>query len=294
MLRPALAALAVVAALAADARAGDPDRVWQTVESEHFAVHFAAPLAEVGQRVAVIAERAYRVLTPVLDHRPAGKTHIVLIDDNDGANGFANVLPRNAVTLYASAPISLSVLADHDDWLYLLFAHEYTHILHLDSIGGLARWYNALFGKTWAPNQVMPRWIIEGLATYEESKRSSAGRTRASLFDAYLRVPVLAGDEQRLDEFTNSPLKFPRGNAAYLYGSHFLKYVSIGSATTPRGGCRGPAAARPSRSAPTASSRPRSATASTSCSRRGTATCAIAPPCSSRRSSAAAAGSGAG
>lgn len=225
MLRSALAALAVVAALAADARAGDPDRVWQTVESEHFAVHFAAPLAEVGQRVAVIAERAYRVLTPVLDHRPAGKTHIVLIDDNDGANGFANVLPRNAVTLYASAPISLSVLADHDDWLYLLFAHEYTHILHLDSIGGLARWYNALFGKTWAPNQVMPRWIIEGLATYEESKRSSAGRTRASLFDAYLRVPVLAGDEQRLDEFTNSPLKFPRGNAAYLYGSAFLKYV---------------------------------------------------------------------
>ncbi|MBK9031590.1 MAG: PD40 domain-containing protein [Myxococcales bacterium] len=219
------AVAAVVAALARPAAAGDPERVWQTVESEHFAVHFAAPLADVGRRIAVLAERAHRVLAPVLDHAPAEKTHIVLIDDNDGANGFANVLPRNAVTLYASAPNSGSVLADHDDWLYLLFAHEYTHILHLDSIGGLARYYNGIFGKTWAPNQVMPRWIIEGLATYEESKRSSAGRTRAALFDAYLRVPVLAGDDLRLDEFTNSPLKFPRGNAAYLYGSHFLKYV---------------------------------------------------------------------
>ena len=225
MLRPALVALAMLAAVAAPAAAGDPDRVWQTVESEHFAVHFAAPLADVARRVAVDAEHAYRALAPVLDHYPRDKTHIVLIDDNDGANGFANVLPRNAITLYASAPNSTSVLADHDDWLYLLVAHELTHILHLDSIGGLARWYNAVFGKTWAPNQVMPRWVIEGLATYEESKRSAAGRTRASLFDAYLRVPVLAGDDQRLDEFSNAPLKFPRGNAAYLYGSHFLKFV---------------------------------------------------------------------
>ena len=221
----ALATAAVVAALAAPADAGDPDRVWQTVETEHFAIHFASPLAEVANRVGLVAERAHRVLVPVLRHAPGTKTHIVIIDDNDGANGFANVLPRNAVTLYASAPISGSVLADHDDWLYLLFAHEYTHILHLDSIGGLATFYNAIFGKTWAPNQVMPRWIIEGLATYEESKRSAGGRTRASVFDAYLRVPVLEGNDLRLDEFSGSPLKFPRGNAAYLYGSGFLKFV---------------------------------------------------------------------
>lgn len=224
MLRGALA-LAALALAVASARAGDPDRVWRTVESEHFTITYSGDLDAVARRVAVIAERAHRVLTPVFDHRPRGKTHIVIVDDNDGANGFASVLPRNQVTLYASAPISSSVLADHDDWLYLLFAHEYTHVLHLDSIGGLARLYNGIFGKTWAPNQVMPRWIIEGLATYEESKRSAAGRTRSALFDAYLRVPVLAGDDQRLDEFSGSPLKFPRGNAAYLYGSHFLKYV---------------------------------------------------------------------
>ncbi|MEZ4400424.1 MAG: DPP IV N-terminal domain-containing protein [Kofleriaceae bacterium] len=225
MPRPVLVACALVAALAAPAAAGDPERVWQTVESEHFVVSFPGPLADVARRVAVVAERAHRVLAPALAHAPTGKTSIVILDDNDGANGFANVLPRNQVTLYASAPNSSSVLADHDDWLYLLFAHEYTHILHLDSIGGLARVYNGVFGKTWAPNQVMPRWIIEGLATYEESKRSAGGRTRSTLFDAYLRVPVLAGNELRLDEFSGSPLKFPRGNAAYLYGSHFLKFV---------------------------------------------------------------------
>ena len=37
---------------------------------------------------------------------------------------------------------------------------------------GLPTIYNSIFGKTWAPNQIMPRWVIEGIAVYEERKRS--------------------------------------------------------------------------------------------------------------------------
>jgi hypothetical protein len=218
-------AAAIVLLAARPARAGDPDRVWRTIETEHFAIHFYVPMEDVARRVAQVAERSHDVLVPVLGHAPKEKTHVVIIDDTDGANGFASVLPRNQITLFATAPIAGSVLADHDDWLYGLFAHEYTHILHLDTIGGLPALYNRFVGKTWSPNQTMPRWIIEGLATYQESKRSSSGRTRSSQFDMYLRVPVLQGEQLRLDEVTNAPLRFPRGNAAYLYGGHFLKYV---------------------------------------------------------------------
>jgi len=226
MLRHRLACAAVtLVALAGSADAGDPDRVWMTVESPHFVVHYYEPNGDVGRRVAVVAERAHRTLAVALDHQPEEKCQIVLLDDTDGANGFANVLPRNAITLYATAPSGSSALNDHDDWLYTLVAHEYSHVLHLDTIVGLPRAYNKIFGKTWSPNQVMPRWIIEGIATYEESKRSSGGRTRNAQFDAFLRVPVLAGRELGLDQITGAPREFPRGNAAYLYGSHFLRYV---------------------------------------------------------------------
>jgi hypothetical protein len=223
-LRLACVALTLVVA-AGTARAGDPDREWKTVETAHFVVHYYEPNADVGRRVAVVAERAHRTIVPALGHQPEEKTHVVLIDETDGANGFANVLPRNAITLYATAPSGSSSLNDHDDWLYTLVAHEYTHIIHLDTIEGLPYYYNKLFGKTWSPNQVMPRWIIEGLATYEESKRSAAGRNRSAQFEAFLRVPVLAGQELSLDQITGSPRRYPRGNAAYLYGSHFLRYV---------------------------------------------------------------------
>ncbi len=207
------------------ARAGDGSQVWKTIESDHFVIHYYEPLGDYARRVAVVGERSHRVLAPVLGYEPAEKTHVVLVDNTDGANGFASVLPRNSIRLFATAPTGLSVLNDHDDWMYGLFAHEYTHILHLDTIGGLPALVNKVFGKTWAPNQIQPRWIIEGLATYQESKRSSSGRTRSALFDMFLRVAVLNDAPLELDAMSNGPRAFPHGTAAYLYGSHFLKYI---------------------------------------------------------------------
>ena len=207
------------------AHAGDPKLVWKTIETEHFVIHYYEPLLDVARRVAAAAERSHAVLVPVFDHEPSEKTLIVITDDTDGANGFASVIPRNRIGLFATAPTSLSSLNDHDDWLYALVAHEYTHILHLDSIGGLPRWVNKIVGKTWAPNQVQPRWVIEGIATYQESEQSAGGRIRNALFDMDLRVATLAGEEHDLDAVTNLPREWPRANAAYLYGSHFLKYV---------------------------------------------------------------------
>ena len=219
------AALVVAMFAATYAHAGDSRRVHRTVESEHFIVHYWVPLDDVARRVAVVAERAHRVLVPALDHLPTGKTLIYITDDTDSANGFASVLPRNSITLFVTAPGGFTELDDYDDWLYGLVAHEYAHIIHLDTMSGLPNIYNRIFGKTWAPNQVMPRWVIEGIATYEESKRSAGGRVRGTRFDQEIRIAKLAGNQLRLDEVSGAPRRYPRGNAAYMYGSHFLTYV---------------------------------------------------------------------
>lgn len=223
---------AMVIAATQSASAGDPKREFRTVESDHFVVHYwvlrgqdPRPLDEIARRVAVLAERAHRVLVPVLDHAPREKTLVYLTDDTDSANGFASVLPRNAITLFATAPSGFSELDDYDDWLYGLIAHEYTHILHLDTMSGLPNIYNSIFGKTWAPNQIMPRWVIEGIATYEESKRTAGGRNRGSRFDELIRIAWKGGNDLRLDQVSGAPRQYPRGNAPYVYGSHFLQYV---------------------------------------------------------------------
>jgi Tol biopolymer transport system component len=207
------------------ARAGDPTRVYRTIESDHFVVTYYEPLGDVARRIAVVAERAHRTLAPALGHAPDSKTHILLLDDTDSANGFASVLPRNAIQAYATGPTGFNELDDHDDWLYGLIAHEYTHVLHLDTMEGLPRIYNKIFGKTWSPNQIMPRWLIEGIAVYEESKRSAGGRARGTRFDQVIRIARDGHNDLRLDEVSGAPRRYPHGNAVYIYGSHFLRYV---------------------------------------------------------------------
>ncbi len=207
------------------AHAGDPTLSYFTIETDHFVINYYSGLETSARRLAVVAERAHRSLAPALDHLPNEKTLIVLVDDTDSANGFAGVLPRNAIQLFATAPSAFTELDDHDDWLYGLVAHEYTHILHLDTIEGLPSIYNRIFGKTWSPNQIMPRWVIEGVATYEESKKSSGGRNRGSRFEQFIRIARHDDKELRLDEVTGAPRQFPRGNAVYVYGSHFLRYI---------------------------------------------------------------------
>ena len=220
-----IAATALTALAATPAWAGDPTLTYRTVESDHFVIYYYEPLDDVAHRVAVVAERAHRTLSPALDHQPDGKTIIVLVDDTDAANGFANVLPRNTIQVFATGPTGFNELDDHEDWLYGLVAHEYTHILHLDTMEGLPNIYNRIFGKIWAPNQIMPRWLIEGLAVYEESKRSAGGRARGSRFEQFVRIARAGHKQLRLDEVSGSPRQFPRGNAIYVYGSLFLRYV---------------------------------------------------------------------
>lgn len=217
---------AVLGAFAAPARAGDPRLRWYTIATPHFRVHFHGGLEPVAQRVAALGETIHRRLVPLLGYRPSEITEVLLSDVSEDANGFAVPLPYNAVRLFVSAPSDMSVLGDYDDWLAELITHEYTHTLHLDNVHGLPALLNTLLGKTYAPNQSQPRWLLEGLATFVESKETSAGRLRSSQFEMFLRADVLAHNVATLDQLSHLPVRWFGGNLWYLYGSYFLDYIA--------------------------------------------------------------------
>jgi dipeptidyl aminopeptidase/acylaminoacyl peptidase len=212
------------------AQANDPTQVWRTLTTPHFYIHYYKnvrhDLAATARLVARAAETAHDRLTPALRHAPSTRTHVVVTDDTDGANGSAQIVPMNIIRLYVTGSTPLSTLNDYDDWMYGLVLHEYAHIVHIDTIHGLARLVNYVLGKTWAPNQIQPRWFIEGLAVYYESERSAGGRNRCSIHDMYLRVAVLEGKLLEIDQITSYTRMIPRGNVPYLYGSRFLKYLA--------------------------------------------------------------------
>jgi hypothetical protein len=203
----------------------DPSFRWRTLETPHFRIHFHDGEELIVQQVAREAERAHALLAPRLEYAPR-RTEIVLSDDVDDANGSATPVPYNIVRLYAVPPSSGSELQDYRSWLRQLIQHEYTHILHLDHIGGIPRFVNAVFGKVWPPNGFQASFFLEGVAVVNESEGDpGAGRNASAMFDMEARALALDGPFPRLDEVANQFLQWPVGQVPYLLGGRFMGFL---------------------------------------------------------------------
>ncbi len=219
------ALLLALLCLALPARAADPRYSWETLDTPHFEVHYHQGGYPLALRLARLAEEAHRRLTPLLDHRPEQRCQIVLIDDSDFANGSATPVYYNLITANAAPPSPRSTLAEFDDWVWELISHEYTHILHLDTVKGLPQVVDQLFGKLWIPNGGQPTWFIEGLAVLSESRLSAGGRLRSSLEELQARALAAEGRFPSIDQISNATLQWPRGGLPYLLGGRFLAFV---------------------------------------------------------------------
>lgn len=209
------------------ARAGIPEQRWLTIEDEHFSIHYPASLERVAERSLVLAKRARLRLIKEMGHEPSRRIHIRVIDETDSANGSANATHYPHINLFATAPEGMSSLGSYDDWLDVLVTHELAHVVHLDLVYGLpnaANWVLGLggLGLYWSPQHMLPRWFIEGLATYEESKLGARGRHRYALFDMFVRLAVLEGRRPSVAQLSNSNPHFPYGSGPYLYGVQFF------------------------------------------------------------------------
>jgi hypothetical protein len=223
----ALVLLALLGASPGAQARNDPRLLWKTIETKHFRINYYSTEDDVATHIATLSESIFDRLVPVVGWPPGtdAKTEIVLLDQTDSANGSATALPYDAITLFVTAPDDMSPLGDNDDWYLELVTHEYTHILHTDHIEGIPKLINRIIGKTFAPNQVQPHWILEGLAVLEESRETSGGRLRSSMWNMWMRADVLEDNVATLDVFSHIPRRWPQGNIWYVYGSYFMQWI---------------------------------------------------------------------
>ena len=221
-----LAALLLGAARTAGSQL-PPNEDWRTLHTRHFRVHFTPPLEQDARRAAVNAERAYEELSAELV-APRGTIDLVVADNVDFVNGYATPVPSNRIVVYAHPPIDASGLRNYDDWNALVVTHELTHIFHLDRSRGIWKFGQAIFGRNALlfPNLYEPRWVMEGLAVYFESRLTGYGRLESSEHLMTARAAALAGRLPRLQELSAGTSKFPGGAVIYIYGSLLFDYLS--------------------------------------------------------------------
>ena len=209
------------------AYAVDPALDWRTIESVHFYIHYAEGNKAVAEKAAAVAEAVHARLIDELDWAPRDKTHLVLSDESDAANGFATPLFFNRSVLYLAPPTGVGGLEDFDDWLTTLITHEYTHILHLDKAAGAPDALRDVFGRFFLlfPNIYQPAWMIEGLATLKETDTGRGiGRGQSSLFAMMMREEVAEGIKPVSQ--VNLPIRtWPAGSTPYLYGVYFMLFI---------------------------------------------------------------------
>lgn len=206
----------------------DPSLQWQTLYTEHFEIHFHDGEEPLAREVGSIAEAVHVKLSKKYNWTPEQRTQVLLTDRFDYANGSATPMPRNLMQLLVSAPVGNGMITDHDHWLELLITHEYTHVLHLDKASGAPAQLRRLFGRNLFlfPNLLQPPWLIEGLATYEETDITRGiGRGQSSQFRGMMRQEVVAGIKPI--QQVNQPLvSWPLNTARYLYGVYFYQFLA--------------------------------------------------------------------
>lgn len=205
----------------------DPDLTWQTIESTHFRIHYHNGEAALAQRFWPKAETIYNDTVAFLSWKPRDKIDVVLTDEFDVSNGYTRVFPYNSVILFISAPDETNSLEEYDDWIALVFRHEFLHVVHLDKAAGAPLTLRHVFGRypLLFPNAYQPRWIIEGLATYAETDtEKSVGRGQSAYFDMLMRMESLSGFKPI--RRVNQPIgSWPAGTTPYLYGVYFFEFI---------------------------------------------------------------------
>ncbi|MGH9309599.1 MAG: hypothetical protein ACRD1U_09515 [Vicinamibacterales bacterium] len=223
-----IAALICLSALVASASTRyDPRLRFRTISTPRFDIHFHQGEEAIAARLAGMIEAAAADVDATIG-AGVGRVQVILVDQHDLSNGWATPLPYNTIEISVAAPSAGTSLGNTDDWLRLVFVHEYTHIAHLSRAGGWIGGLRRGFGRhpLLFPNMYQATWGIEGLATWQESSATHQGRVPAGDFGQLVRVAAAAGRFEPLDRAAGGNVDWPSGATPYVYGAYFHQYLA--------------------------------------------------------------------
>ncbi|MBI6545760.1 MAG: PD40 domain-containing protein [Cyanobacteria bacterium NC_groundwater_1444_Ag_S-0.65um_54_12] len=214
-----------------------PGSAWRTIETPHFRIHFPPELREIARRAAVMAEECHARLGPYFG-RTEIITNVTILDTEDTTNGFATTFPETSLTFFVTPPSPDEewYVGRYDNWLKMIIAHEYTHVLQAQVGSGPASipgQLNAIAVRAFLPEfspllmlDFLPEFMKEGLAVFQESAISGGGRALEGAFDMIMRTDFRSGKLVSIDQASGKyPLDWAPGGAHYVYGTAFYRYL---------------------------------------------------------------------
>ena len=177
---------------------------------------------------------------------PYEPTTVLLKDFSDYGNASAGASPRNALT-FDIAPLShVYETYPASERMYSLMNHELTHVATMDMFSSQdLAWRHFFAGKVYpdahnpesmaygyltTPRFMVPRWYLEGSATFMETWMGGGlGRAQGGYDEMVFRAMV-RDDARFFDPLglvsLGTRIDFQVGVNAYLYGTRFMTYLA--------------------------------------------------------------------
>ena len=219
-----------------------PELNWHTFETDHFIIHYHDETERSAREAANVAENIYFQVTSYYEFEPASKTHIIVKDINDYANGAAYFFD-NKIEISA-LPLDFRLRGSHR-WLQNVITHEFTHIVQIGAsmkasmrtplafiqIMGYEKEKrkDVLYGypnkiiSYPIPNVSVPPWLAEGTAQfmYPGATKDFWDTNR----DMILRDRVINNNLLSFNQMNNFGNKGMGNESVYSQGFAFCKYL---------------------------------------------------------------------
>ncbi len=150
------------------------------------------------------------------------------------ANAWATTSPNIKTVWYPSGAVLADEMAE-TSWLLLLNAHEVAHLYQLNAKGRFNAGLKSVFGNAIIlqpfipvflhPNFFTPTFMIEGNATFNESRLNLGGRLYSGEKRALVLAQIGAGDIDP-SRLINDDFYFPYGEESYMQGAYFQAHLA--------------------------------------------------------------------
>lgn len=219
-----------------------PELKWQSIETEHFWVHFHQGAERTAKLTAKIAEEIYEPITSLYQYEPGKKLHFIIRDHDDYSNGGA-FFYDNKVEIWATA-MDFEFRGVHN-WLRNVITHEFTHMVQLQSARKITQRIPAFYFQAigyendrrddvlhGGPNviasypiamTVMPHWFAEGVAQFQVP--GLGYDTWDSHRDMILRTAALDNKMLSFNEMEVFGKKSLGNEKVYNHGYAFVSYL---------------------------------------------------------------------
>lgn len=205
-----------------------PALAWETITTQHFAIHFPRRMQAWAMPVASRMESVAAAVDALAGNAPTARVTIVIEDPSNVSNGFALPFLRGPVIFFwPTPPVPAPNIGSFGDWGEMLSVHEYGHIAHLTypSRNPRDRFFWSLFPAEVGPVvRKAPAWVVEGYATLIEGRLTANGRPSSVGRAAVLREWALEGKLPIYGQLDQTG-SFFGGSMRYLVGSAYLQWL---------------------------------------------------------------------